>query len=151
MSGIQLLLDKKRECLVQTRAFEIWLDVLAPIRWLTIFITVFFPALAGLTVVENIAVMGMPWQDTAATLTFFASIVAALHSAFKCDAHQAACKTLAPLYSSLADDFAAAVLLEDKVLAKRTQDLLKKLSDLKKATTETPIRWAIEKAEAQIA
>lgn len=147
---VTLMLEKQRECMVQARAFEIWLDFLTPIRWVTIFIGVVFPALAGFSLLRGAAIFGVSWQNIATFLTFAASVVAGLHAALHCDVHQAGCKKLGPLYSSLADEFGIAVTLEDKARQKRSVELIRRLAELKRSTTETPMYWATQKAAREV-
>jgi hypothetical protein len=147
---IKLLQEKRQECLVQAKAFEIWLEFLTPIRWTTIFISIIFPALAGFSLFQGTNIFGINWQHIAAVLTFTASVVAALHTALRCDSHQSACKKLAPLYFALADEFDIAGILDEKAAQKKYTELIKRLADLKRTTTETPIRWAKQKAEREV-
>lgn len=151
---VEFLREKQRECLVRAKAFEIWLDFLTPLRWLTIFIGVVFPAIAGFSLLSNApesSFLGVQWRTISAVLTLLASIVAALHAALHCDAHQTGCKKLGPLFENLSDEFRIAATESDpKVRRKIRESLAKRLAELKSRATEKPGRWAIQRAESLI-
>jgi hypothetical protein len=142
-----VLLAHRRDCKIQAKAFEIWLEPLTFVRWCTIALTVVGPAFAGFSLLGKLA---PSWQTFSAWLTFSASTAATLHAAFRCDAHQTGCKKLGPMYSALALEFETAEGLEGAALRQKGADLIKRLADLKRSTTETPIPWAVRRAEAHI-
>jgi hypothetical protein len=148
---IDFLREKERACRVMTRAYNHWLFFLTPVRWATIFIGVVFPAFAGISFLRHEEVIwGMPWQTVAAWATFIASVVAALHSALHCESHQLGCQRLRARYCALADEFKLAIILDEKLLRKKADELRLKFAKLDESTTETPTKWAIDKAEREI-
>jgi hypothetical protein len=149
-SAMALLKERRRECLIQARAYDLWLRVLTPIRWATITSGVVLPAVAGFTLLRGQDIFGIPWTNVSATLTFIASIVAALHNALHCEPHQTECRRLRRRFATMADDFETALSGDEKSLVKKRDDLNARLSQLKQSATEEPPGWCFDKANKEV-
>lgn len=149
-SVIALLKERQRECLIQARAYDLWLRVLTPIRWITVISGVALPAIAGFTLLRGHPVFGIPWTNVSATLTFIASLIAALHTALHCEPHQTECRRLRRRFAAMADDFETVLSGDEKSLTKKQADLSERLSQLKENATEDPPGWCFDKARRDV-
>lgn len=147
---ILFLTEKRRECLVHARAYELWLRFLTPIRWMTVISGVALPAIAGFTLLRGRDVFGVPWANVSAVLTFVASLIAALHTALHCEPHQTECRRLKQRYGAMADEFEVALSGDEKTLVKKQADLATRLSELKRNSTEETPGWILEKARRDV-
>src|SRR5258706_13250881 len=148
---VALLNEKRRECLVQARAYELWLRILTPIRWATVTSGVALPAIAGFTMLQGRDIFGIPWANVCAVLTFAASLIAPLHTALRCEPHQTECHRLRRRYAAMADDFEVALSGDVAPLPRKQAELTTHLSDLKLHSKEETPGWILDKAQRDVA
>lgn len=144
---LNYLEKKQKECLVQKKAYEKWLRIVTPLRWLAIFVSVVAPAIVGLKVSGGIFA---DWQLICASVLFTSAIASGLHTGLKCDVHQQECLRLAKQYESLANKFELAKTETSNLLEQRKEELGKKYSDLIENTLTTPAQWCLNSATRAI-
>lgn len=147
---VVLLNEKRRECLVQARAYELWLRILTPIRLMTVVSGVALPAIAGFTTLHARDVFGVPWANVCALLTFAASLIATLHTALQCEPHQTECQRLRRRYAAMVDEFDLALSGEERTLRRKEAELTNRLSDLKLHSKDEPPGWILDKAQRDV-
>ena len=128
--------QRLRHCRVERRAFEMWLARLTPLRWATISGSVILSAIAGATFLNNPA-----WEYAAllsGSCALLAAVLTGLHTAFKCETHQAECHRLVRVYSSL--------ILAYEAARNESGDELKS----RLAALEVRLQDEVEKASASV-
>lgn len=120
---IAFLNHRVRQCRVERRALEMWLGRLTPLRWATISGSVILSAIAGATAFNNAAWRGEDVSLITGGCALLAAILTGLHTAFKCEAHQAECHRLVRFYSSL-------ILAYEAVQADPREDLKTRIAAL---------------------
>ncbi|SOE59136.1 hypothetical protein SAMN05414139_01480 [Burkholderia sp. D7] len=148
---VAILKENHRECLVQARAYELWLRFLTPIRWITVISGVALPATAGFMLLRGREIFGAgPWVNVSAVLTFVAALIATLHNALHCEPHQTECRRLKQRYAAIAVEFKAALAGDEKALSRKQAALTTRLSELKRNSTEEPPGWFLDKAQRDV-
>jgi hypothetical protein len=97
---ITLLNRRIQQCRVERRAFEMWLARLTPLRWATISGSVILSAIAGATALNDPVWPGNSAHWVSGSCALLAAVLTGLHTAFKCEAHQAECHRMVRFYSS---------------------------------------------------
>lgn len=98
---------RERDCLLSRRSYEMWLDILAPIRWIMISGSTVLSLFAGATIVTQSSVFHGHGQVVAGYCALTAGILTGLHTALKCEDYQTECRRLATAYYGLEIAFQA--------------------------------------------
>lgn len=138
---------RERQCWIERRALEKWLSRLTPLRWLTIGFGIVFSAVGGATTLFHDSRWFCP--TVSGILALAASVLAALHTGFDCDAHQAECRRLIRIYFGLETAYQAARLVPPPDLRKRLEELESRFEAAKtNAAAAAPVRFR-KKAESE--
>ena len=144
-----LLKDRERKCEVARVAYENWLGLLTPIRWLTVSGGVILPLVAGLLVSGKLPPVGHS-DAIAAVCSFAAATLTGLHTALGCDAHQIECRKLIQRFSSLRDGFQRALIVSPEDSRALLQELDAKFVKTREETMATPPTFFLRKAEKEV-
>src|SRR5882724_4043769 len=120
---LKLLRERERQCRVEHLAYGRWLGILTPLRWVTVSGGTVLSALAGATIFSKTVFVGKQWPIYAGVFALVASVLTGLHTALKCDAHQAECHRLIQLYQSLETGYQAAYALPPADVPSRFREL----------------------------
>jgi len=136
-----------RECQVEARAYEIWLGLLTPARWLTVIGGILLSAIAGgVVLVAEYRVEGIPWRIWGARSAILASVLTGIHTGLHCDTHQTECRRLVQLYSGLATAYEAAPLLPGERLNVKFEELEARFEQAKSEAAASPPQWCRRRA-----
>jgi hypothetical protein len=141
---------RARQCHVETRAFQYWLDILTPLKWVTVGGSTILSALAGATVLSKPEIFGHQWDVVGGVFALVSSALMGLHSVFRCDAHQVECHRLIQVFSSLESAFQAVPTLSGSELSLTFKRLEKKFQDSIEKATASPPGWCRRKAEHEV-
>ena len=139
-SEIRSFLDlRERQCRIERRALEMWLEVLSPLRWATVIGGVIFSALG------SAALFGATATVVGGVCSLIAAILTGIHTGLRCDAHHAECHRLVHLYASLEAGYQAARVVSGPELEKQHRKLEERFQEAKaKATTSPSDRYRKE-------
>ena len=138
----QLLTQREVQCRIEQWALEQWLGLLTPFRWLTVGGGTLLSTVAGATVLAKPEAFGTHWPLIGGLCALAASILTGLHTALKCEAHQAECGRLIQVYSALEAAYQAAHVLPPAQRFARQEALESRFEEAKtKATASAPSRY----------
>ncbi|SEP08470.1 hypothetical protein SAMN05444671_4441 [Flavobacterium sp. CF108] len=139
---------KKIECLIQKTAYEKWLTVITPFRWMAIALGVILPAFLGISIFTESGLVTMSnWKIICSSVLLISSIVSGLHTALKCDSHQQECLRLSKQYESLANKFEFACTNNQDEIDSQKKILNEKYTELIENTSTTPASWCLNSAK----
>ena len=140
--------NKQRDCLIQKSAYEKWLNVITPFRWLAIILGVILPAFLGITIfVDSGWVNPDNWKIICSSILLISSIVSGLHTALQFDSHQQECLRLSKQYESLAHKFELAGLSDVEEIYSQKKNLSERYTELIENTLTTPASWCLQSAK----
>lgn len=138
----ELLSQREAECFVKRRAFEMWLHLLTPLRWFAVSAGTLLPLVAGAKILGTPALLGGRYELVSSLCALAASAITGLHAAFKCEDHQAECRRLIQVYSSLEAAYQAARAMPDPELQEKLRELEAKFdAALSGAKASAPVRF----------
>jgi hypothetical protein len=137
----RLLPRRELQCRIERRALERWLHPLTLLKWGTVILGTILAAVAGATALVGIWFPGQ-WEVITAICALTASILTGLHTALKCEAHQAECRRLIQVYKSLEAAYQAAQVVPLAQRLNRLEALEARFEEaLTKATASAPSRY----------
>lgn len=144
-----LFAQRELQCRIEKQALERWLGPLTLLRWATVGLGTLLAAVASATVLGKL--FGDQWALIGGLCALAASILTGFHTAFKCEAHQAECRRLIQVYSSLEAAYQAAQVLPLAQRLARHEALEARFEEtLTKASASAPSRYRdLAKAEIQ--
>jgi len=145
---VSRLKRSKEKCLINIEAYDIWLSVLVPLRWIAITIGVIFPAFAGFAIFSQ--KLGAEWKVWSAWILLISGIVTGFHTALKCNSHQEECKKLMVRYEALADEYGDAIDNQPDDIKSVYETLGNELYKLKKDSATKPAKWCFSKAKKKL-
>ena len=138
----ELLRQREAQCFVKRRAFEMWLHLLTPLRWFAVSGGTLLPLVAGAKVLGTPALLGGRYELVSSLCALTASAITGLHPAFKCEDHQAECRRMIQVYTSLEAAYQAARALPDPQLQEKLRELETKFdAALSGAKATAPVRF----------
>ena len=124
-----LWIQREQQCRIFRRSYEMWLDVLAPLRWLMLSGSTVLSLIAGATILTDPRAMGNNGHLIAGYCALAAGILSGLHSALKCEEFQTECRRLVAAYSGLEIAFQAIRRLDGEERRARENDLEKRYEE----------------------
>lgn len=150
----QLLLvfeKRERQCRMESRAYQLWLDRITPLKWISVGGGTVLSALAGATVLAQPVLFGSYWSVIGGVLALVSSILTGLHTALKCDAHQAECHRLIQLFASMEAAAQSAPALSAAELPVAWKELESRFQEAIAKATASPPAWCRRKVESEMA
>ena len=136
----RFLAQRESRCRIERRALERWMRPLTLFKWVTVGLGTLLSTVAGATVLGKL--FGDRWALIGGTCALTASLLTGLHTALKCEAHQAECRRLIQVYASLEAAYQAAQVLPLSQRLTRQEALEVWFEDtLAKATVSAPSRY----------
>ena len=137
---------RERDCRIARRALEKWLGFLTPLRWLMVSFTTILSALAAATILGKKPLIGQSYELFAGLCALGSAILSGLHTALRCDPHQAECRHMISQYRGLEAGFQSISDLDEPTASTKLQDLESKyeqlLSSAREAAPESFVRAA---------
>jgi hypothetical protein len=145
----ELLAQRRLECWIERRAFEMWLGYLTPLKWGVIGGTVILSAIGGAPLLRHW--LGETWVAIGGACALIAAILAALHTGLRCEEHQAECRHLIQFYRALERDYQRSGTLPDSLIAAELERLDKRLNEETSGSRAAPPRnlWVRAEQEAK--
>ena len=133
---------RQRESLAEKNAYETWLNLLTPLRWITVTGGIVLSAAAGgVALLAEYRVGYEDWRIYGAVCAIIASILTGIHTSLNCDAHQTECRRLVQVYSGLEAAFEAAPLMKGNRLDAKFDELEAKFIEAKSEAAASPPQW----------
>jgi hypothetical protein len=133
-----------QQCRREQVAYEEWLRVLSPLRWICVGGGVLFSAAAGITIIWNSLPHG---RMISAILAFSASVLTGLHVALKCDPYQAECHRILQALKSLGIEIEMCREVHDQEYSAKAGSLIAELASLLKTASASPSTRSYRRAE----
>ncbi|MEI6946755.1 hypothetical protein V9K67_06090 [Paraflavisolibacter sp. H34] len=137
--------SKYQECLARKKAYDKWLGLLRPLRYLVIFFSAVLPLLTGSTILLDLGIINKNnWKTLCTGILFVSGIALAADKRFKLDAlYEDALKT-GKRYQALANRYQEAKTLGRDEIVPGKKALAEKLNDLEESTTMAPPQWCLQ-------
>lgn len=141
--------DRLKECKAERRAYEIWLAWLFPANVITIVMPAVLAAIAGATILGDFFEKdGTKIIAGGAALT--SAALTAIHTALKCDSHQAECRRLVQAYYALEAAYSGLEGCQDDSISHNYEKYEERLQHLRESAGAITPEWCKKKAREEI-
>lgn len=146
-----LLRQWEQECLVEKRALELWLGRLTPLKWTCVGGGVVLPLIAGFTLLGETDALGKYWPLISGALALVAAALTGLHTALKCDPHQAECHRLINAYADIVTSIQSASASDDRSAREQKVEIEARLRETRKSAGAHPTQGCRDRAQKLLA
>lgn len=113
--------EKEVQCLIQARAYSLWLSSLKPANLILVVGGALLSLVAGASLLIE---QGVLTKEVAGVLALISASFTIIHSKLNCDEHQAECKKLKSVYQGLSEEYANLQTEGDVSILKKKLDAL---------------------------
>ena len=142
--------ERLRFCREQRLAYQAWIGLLSPVKWLTVGGSVILSSFAGLNALIDQGLLGAHWQLSTALAAFGAGLLTALHANLRCDEHQNECHRIIRTFQSIELAYEAARTESPENLATKRDEIEVRIQGLVENAMATPAEFCRRRAEAII-
>jgi hypothetical protein len=145
MEALHAAQKKRRECLIQSKAYSQTLGALGPANFVLVVGAALLSLVAGATILSAEELIS---EFTSGVLALISAALTVIHTKLGCEQYQGECRKLMAVYGGLAEDYNNLQFASAYDLPRRFMSLNDQLSTAVKNATARPYDWAVRKAVA---
>ena len=141
----KLAKEKEVKCLIQARAYSLWLNNLRPANLILVVGGALLSLVAGASLLIE---QGALTKEVAGILALISAGFTIIHNKLNCDQHQAECKKLKSTYFGLSEDYANLQAEDDfNTLKEKLDNLNTERTHIIKQSDTQPSQSSLDKAK----